>query len=1019
VDLKEPGAWCPNCGAKASEGAPRCPVCLHPITAALPSSEPPIRFPTPPTEDAEVTELSAAADAAGVGPASDPPPAASHDSLQPGHAFGHRYQIIRLVGVGGMGAVYQAWDSELGVAVALKMIRPDVSRDPATARTLERRFKHELLLARQVTHKNVVRIHDLGEIDGLKYISMPFVEGSDLATILEQQGKLPVTPALQLARQIAAGLQAAHEAGIVHRDLKPANIMVEHDHALITDFGIARSEAQPVPAGAVGAQPGGRGAGEGLSDDRTYAAATMDGAAVGTIDYMAPEQFKADPVDHRADIYAFGLIVYDMLLGLRRARRKESAFDELTQRVKEAPPSPRAIDPEIPEPLDRVIMRCLQPDPAARYQTTADLVGALDRLDDRGRLLPLVRRLTPRLVAVTSLVVVALLTGTYFVAQRLVKPPVQHAPVSVLIADFLNQTGDPSFERTLEPILKLAMEGAGFISAYDRTAIRNLGVRPVEKLDERAALELAVKQGVNVVISGSLDRQGNRYDVSVRAVQTVTGKEITTETQRASNKTEVLKAVATLATSVREALGDEATSDAGRRFALEALSATSLDAVHEYARGLEALSASRFEEALQRFSNAVKLDPNFGGAYGGMAVASSNLDRRQDAEKYMKAALDHLDSMTERERYRARGFYFSITGDYQACVKEYGDLITRYPADASARNNRSACFSHLRDIPSALAEIRQSVRILPNRTLYQQNLALYLAYGSDYGGAETQARSIKQPGLFALLPLAFAQIGQGRVLDAQETYRALGKVDDQGASYAASGLADVASYEGRYADAALLLTQGTAADLTSKDTDRAADKLVALAYAELLRGRKAAAVAAAEQALTNSQAVKIRFLAGRVFIEAGATERALTMSQGLASGLQASSQAHAKILNGLMALKQNDVRLAIQELSAANGLLDTWIGQYDLGRAYLEGGALLQADSSFERCVKRRGEALSLFLDDEPSYAYFPPVYYYQGRVRDGLNSAKAAESYKAYLDIRGKSTEDLLVPEVRRRAGG
>jgi tetratricopeptide (TPR) repeat protein len=178
-------------------------------------------------------------------------------------------------------------------------------------------------------------------------------------------------------------------------------------------------------------------------------------------------------------------------------------------------------------------------------------------------------------------------------------------------------------------------------------------------------------------------------------------------------------------------------------------------------------------------------------------------------------------------------------------------------------------------------------------------------------------------------------------------------------------------------------------------------------------------MAAADKALASSQAVKIRFLAARVFLEAGAPEKTLALSRELESGLQPASQAYARILKGLTALRQRDARQAIQNLTEANGLLDTWIGQYDLGRAYLEGGAFLQADSSFERCLKRRGEALSLFLDDEPSYGYFPPVYYYQGRVREALNSAKAAESFKAYLDIRGKSAEDPLVAEVRRRVGG
>src|SRR5688572_24668956 len=163
--------------------------------------------------------------------------------LEVGQQFGTRYHILRQLGIGGMGAVYQAWDAELGVAVALKVIRPEVTRDPVAAQDIERRFKQELLLARQVTHKNVVRIHDLGEIDGIKYITMPYIEGQDLANVLRNE-RLTVPKVMGLARQVAAGLQAAHEAGVVHRDLKPANVMIEGDHAIIMDFGIARSTSR-------------------------------------------------------------------------------------------------------------------------------------------------------------------------------------------------------------------------------------------------------------------------------------------------------------------------------------------------------------------------------------------------------------------------------------------------------------------------------------------------------------------------------------------------------------------------------------------------------------------------------------------------------------------------------------------------------------------------------------------------------------------------------------------------------
>jgi len=322
-------------------------------------------------------------------------------------------------------------------------------------------------------------------------------------------------------------------------------------------------------------------------------------------------------------------------------------------------------------------------------------------------------------------------------------------------------------------------------------------------------------------------------------------------------------------------------------------------------------------------------------------------------------------------------------------------------------------------MPRAVEEMRQVVKILPNRALYRENLAQYLAYSGDFTNAEQQARAMQEPGLFGVLPLAFSQMGQGRRPEAAATFERLAKMDEQGSSYTASGLGDLALYEGRFLDAARIFTQGAAADAAAKDTGRAASKFAALAYVQVLRRQNLAAIAAAERALASSPSVKIRFLAARVFLEAGALARAGTLSAALGTELQAEPRAYALIIDGLTALKNGNARRAIKDLTDANGLLDTWIGHFDLGRAYLEAGAFPQADSEFDRCIKRQGEALSLFLDEEPTFGYYPPVYYYQGRVREGLNSVKFAESYRAYLAIRGKSTEDLLLPEVRRRAGG
>ncbi len=952
-------------------------------------------------------------------PSSTPPPARPRGVGEAadlvGHQLGPRYHIIKLLGAGGMGAVYQAWDAELGVAVALKIVRPEVAADPDTALMLERRFKQELLLARKVTHRNIVRVHDIGEVDGVKYITMPFVEGEDLATILKRDGKLSVPRVMKIARSVVSGLLAAHEAGVVHRDLKPANIMINADgEGLVMDFGVARSTE--------GADAGGTAASVGLPASLASAAAvhtmaqTMVGSVVGTIEYMAPEQARAEAVDQRADIYAFGLILYDLLLGRNRAQHLESAFAELEQRMREAPPPPRTRDAAIPVALDRLIVRCLDPDRTKRLGSTRELESELAKLDANGVPVPLVRRLTWRMAAAAAVVVGSLLGATFW-AARGPAPAVQHEPVSILISDLRNATGDVTFDGTLEPMLKLALEGAGFISAYDRNGIRRvLGVTPPPTLDEQAGRQIAVKEGVGVVLSGALSRNGERYGISLKAVESVTGNVIVDASATASGKDQVLGVATALGNRVRSALGDE-TSDSVQRFATDTLSATSLDVVREYAVAMQALSMSKFEEARRSFGNAVKLDPTFGLAYAGMAIASANMGQTQEAERYVQEAIRHVDKMTERERLRTRGLFYYVTNDYESCVTEYGDLLERYEADAAARNNLALCSTKLRNMALAREEMKRVVEILPKRSLYRVNAALYSAYSGAFDAAERDARvaqELQDP--WAQQALALAQQGQGRTAEAAASYRALAAVPGVGPSYTASGLGDVALYEGRFADAVKLFTEGAAADLAANDSDRAAAKQVALAYTQLARRRPRQARAAADQAVANSTAVQVQFLAARIYAHTGAAAQAGAIATRLAGELQAEPQAYGKIIEGVLLLEQQEPRQAIRRLAEANELLDTWIGRFDLGRAYLAAGAFPQADSEFDRCLKRSGEALSLFLDEEPTSGFLPPVYYYQGQVREGLKSAGFAEPYRIYLRIRGAAGEDPLLADIRKR---
>jgi tetratricopeptide (TPR) repeat protein len=998
-------------------------VCTHCQTALFSEA--------PTMENITITSGDVATDWSRVGSSED---LSTPLALSPGNVIADRYEILKLLGEGGMGAVYKARDRELDRLIALKVIRPELAGHP---RVLQR-FKQELLLARQVTHKNVIRIFDLGVWENLKFITMEFVEGRDLSALLEER-KCTVPEAIDIIRQTCRALEAAHGESVIHRDLKPQNIMIgEGGKVSVMDFGLARTLES-----------------SGL---------TQAGAMIGTPAYMSPEQALGNPVDIRSDLFSLGIIFYEMVTGIVPFKA-DTLLATMLKRTQTTPAPPAELDPEIPKDVSDVILKTLATNPASRYQNAGEMLGDMDILAAHygatgtslaaggapgggggGRSNSVLSTYTSQVLApppppapppappplrqvsdsvawkwITLCVAGAVLVlgGVYAAFFMKKGPAAPVAPMTVMIADFSNHTGDPVFSGTLESTLKLALEGASFISAYDRTRVRDLGLKVISgTLDEAKAQEIAAGQGLSVVVSGTLDRRGAEYRLSVRAVQTVTGKVLATAEETAPNKDQVLFAVTKLGTAVRKALGDS-TPESAQRFSMDTLTAASLEAVHEYAAAVDLLSQGKLEESLKHFSQAVDLDADFGLAYAGMAVASHNLGRGQDAEKYIKQAITKIDHMTERERYRTRGFLYLQIGDEQKCVDEYSALLNRYPADTGALNNIALCSSHLRKMPMAVEHMRRVLAIWPKRALYHVNLSVYSAYAGDFPTAAKEAAVALQlnPSYgLGFQAQALASLAQEQVSGAAEAYHNLEKIR---ASDAATGLADVAVYEGRYREAVDILQKGAAADTATGRRDDAADKFAALAYAQLLREQKGPALEAVNRALSFSQSPKTRFVAGRVFVALGEAVKAKEIADGLAKELQIEPQAYGELLAGEAALKNGDGRGAVQSFTKANGLLDTWIGRFDLGRAYLELGAFVEADSEFDRCLKRRGEALALFSDVVPTYGYFPPVYYYQGRARQGMKSAGFAESYKKYLSIRGKAGEDPLLAEARRRTGG
>ena len=691
-----------------------------------------------------------------------PEPNKDSGPLEAGQKFGDRYHIIKLLGLGGMGAVYQAWDTELEIVVAVKVIRPEAASDPKMAAELDQRFKRELLLAREVTHKNVVRIHDLGEMEGIKYITMSFIEGEDLSSIIKRQGKLPIPQALQITRDVVSGLVVAHEAGVVHRDMKPANIMIgkADGNAYIMDFGIARSasdrveKALPETADIPGA-----------TTTTPVHGHTVAGAIVGTFEYMAPEQFRGEVADQRADLYTMGLILYDMLTGKRRSKSAHSAIAEVQKRTKESPPPLRGIDPEIPEPLEQLVEHCVEPDPDDRFQSTKELEAALDLLDADGTLKPVKRTLTWKLMSSAAAIVIALLAGTFWLA-RTRAPEEAPEPMSILVADFQNETGNQSFNGALEQALNIAMEGAGFISAYSRPSAQATAeeLLPGAGLDTQMAQLVSRREGIDVILAGTVNPKGSGYRISVEALDAALeaegAKPLAKASATAKNRDDVLPAVGRIASDLRKRLGDT-TPESARLAASETVTASSLEALQAYTRAQDLADANKNEEALAAYQETVELDPNFGRAYAGMGVIYTIFKDEEKTKAAYDQALKLVDRMSEREKYRTLGtYYMSVARNYEKAIENYETLVELYPADNVGHGNLALAYLNTGNVQRALEEGRLALEMYPGQWADRYNYAMYSMYAGDFDTAETEgSRVVEQVPTFelAFLPVALSR----------------------------------------------------------------------------------------------------------------------------------------------------------------------------------------------------------------------------------------------------------------------
>jgi tetratricopeptide (TPR) repeat protein len=930
-----------------------------------------------------------------------PPFDQGNHTMPAGGEMFHHYQILRSLGKGGMGEVFLAQDTVLERKVAIKFL-PDAEQQDPQAR---KRFLREAKAAAALDHPFICRVYETGEVTGKAFIVMEYLPGETLKDRLAR-GPLPVEEALQKATEIAEALEEAHEKGIVHRDLKPANIMLTpQGHPKIMDFGLAK---QVAPFGSVDSEM-----------QTATETLTKAGSVVGTVAYMSPEQARGEPVDARSDIFSFGMVLYEMLSG-KNPYQRSSQIDTLSAILHDAPPALHLESATPPTALRGIFAKALAKDPAERYQNIKAMARDLRVLRDT--LLP---RKRPAWVtwalSAAGLLVVALLGLTWWFARQ--GPPVAHPPLSVLIADFDNHTGEAVLDAVLEQALEVGLEGASFITSYPRAAARKVAQKIQAggaRLDRNMARLVAQREGIPVVLTGSIDGSRAGYRITVEAVDSISGKVAARREIRAKGKDDVLGEMAKLAVEIRTSLGDTK-AQSTQLIAKETFTSSSLDAARSYAVAQDLLTVGgKWREALEAYSHAIQLDPDFGRAYAGMAVCYWNLQEAQEAQKYYQEALKRIDRMTDREKYRTRGGYYILVQNYAAAIEQFSALIKQYPADGVGLSNLALAYFYGRDMAGALEQGRKALNMQPSSIPKRANVALYAMYAGDFDTAGPEAAKVieQNPGyVTAYVCEAVSELAKARLPQAQEIYRQLAAVSSDGASLSAMGLADLALYEGRLAEGASLLEKGIAGDRATR-TSSAGAKLAMLAGARLQQGQKAEAVAAAAKAVEESKEDRVLFEAANVYLEAGRIPEALNLAKILDSRLEPAPQVYAHVVQAKAQLRQGNRVEAIRLLESTQKPLDTWLGRFELGRAYLEAGAFTEAYSQFEQCLKRRGEATAVFLDDVPTLRYLPPVYYYMGRAQEGLGSAAAAESYRVFLAIKEQGGEDPLIADARRRLG-
>jgi serine/threonine protein kinase/tetratricopeptide (TPR) repeat protein len=655
--------------------------------------------------DATLVDLDATmADGNWKPPSTGPRPPGRQTSvplLETGDVMAGRYEILQLLGEGGMGAVYKARDRELDRFVAIKLIRRELSSNPA----IVARFKQELLLSHQVTHKNVIRIYDLGDSDGIKFITMEFVEGEDLRALILKNKKFPPKEAVEIIQQVCRALEAAHAVGIIHRDLKPQNVMRDKSgRILVMDFGMARTLE-----------------GDGM---------TQSGALVGTMEYMSPEQALAKDLDQRSDLFAVGLIFYELLSG-KMPYKAESAVASLIMRNQQRAIPVTDHDETIPVQLSNIVSKCLERDPALRIQTASEMLQDLDDwLGNRAAanlgFQPAVEpwgRTThwPLVIGLATVLLLAIVgfvfRGTLFSpsANKIASQPA----LSLAILPFRNASGDPSLDWIGSSLADMLSTDVGQ-SAHLRTVsperlhqiLSDLRIAPGTSIDPNTVSRIAQFSNADTLVWGQYARFGDqiRIDATLRDLKHDRNLPIKIE---AVDEKDIPGAVDRLAAAIRNNLA--LSPDVVNELKASSFqpSSHSAPALRDYNQGVQLLREGKNLNAVKAFESATQQDPEFALAYSRLADADSALGYDSEAEQASRRAIDLSQQLPAAEKYFIQATHARVMKDNQKAIEAYEKLDKTFSDNADVEYTLGSLYADNGEFDKARAQFARIVQADP------------------------------------------------------------------------------------------------------------------------------------------------------------------------------------------------------------------------------------------------------------------------------------------------------------------